>query len=162
MELLLKRNEKPGTFGTRYDLFAKLELKPEEHSRIRKAKPDKTYVWIPDGQAQFKEGRSSRIKGLLLAILAGGLAMIVTGGNPLWFWIVALVSYFPLSKLVFNSSRQGITVADVITGRTIQCKSIDELYEKEQAIKDKIQNYCRYMEGMSSLGSEQRIDLSRG
>jgi hypothetical protein len=39
MELLLKRNEKPGALGTRYDLFAKLELKPEEVARIRKAKP---------------------------------------------------------------------------------------------------------------------------
>ena len=40
MELLLKRNEKPGMFGTRYDLFAKLELNQEELSRIRKAQPD--------------------------------------------------------------------------------------------------------------------------
>jgi hypothetical protein len=79
MELLLKRNEKPGTFGTRYNLFAKLELKPEELARIRKAKPDKTYVWMPDGQAQFKEGRSSRIKGLVAAILSGIIALIVSG-----------------------------------------------------------------------------------
>jgi hypothetical protein len=25
-----------------------------------------------------------------------------------------------------------------------------------------MQNYCQYLEGMSSLGNEQRIDLSRG
>jgi len=29
MELLLKREEKSGVFSTRYDLFAKLELKPD-------------------------------------------------------------------------------------------------------------------------------------
>ena len=162
MELLLKRNEKPGTFGTRYDLFAKLELKPEELARIRKAKPDKTYIWMPEGKEAFKEGRSSRIKGLLLAIFAGFIAMIVTGGNPMWFWIVAPLSFFPLSKLVFNQTRKGITVSDIITGRTIPCKSVDELYEKENMIKEKIQNYCQYMEGMDSLGNEQRIDLSRG
>jgi hypothetical protein len=44
MELLLKRNEKPGALGTRYDLFAKLELKPEEEARIRKTKPEKTLI----------------------------------------------------------------------------------------------------------------------
>jgi hypothetical protein len=44
MELLLKRNEKPGAMGTRYDLFAKLEAKSEEIARIRKAKPDKTII----------------------------------------------------------------------------------------------------------------------
>jgi hypothetical protein len=162
MELLLKRNEKPGTLGTRYELFAKLELKPEELFRIRKAKPDKTYVWLPDEQAQFREGRASRIKGLVAAIFAGLVAVIASGGNPMWFWIVAPLCFYPFSKLLYNSSRQGITVADVITGRTISCKSIDELYEKEQSIKEKIANYCEYMEGMSSLGNEQRIDLSRG
>jgi hypothetical protein len=44
MELLLKRNEKPGRFGTRYDLFAKLELNPEELALIRKTTPNKTHI----------------------------------------------------------------------------------------------------------------------
>src|SRR5438270_13781067 len=105
MELLLKRNEKAGVLGTRYDLFAKLEAKPEEVARIRKAKPDKTYVWMPDEQAQFREGRASRIKGLVAAIFAGLVAVIVSGGNPMWFWIVAPLCFFPFSKLLFNQSR---------------------------------------------------------
>jgi hypothetical protein len=48
MELLLKREEKPGTFGTRYDLFAKLELKPEELAHVRKTKPDKVLILKDD------------------------------------------------------------------------------------------------------------------
>ena len=151
MELLLKRNEKPGTFGTRYDLFAKLELKPEELARIRKAKPDKTYVWMPDGREAFREGRSSRIKGLLLAILAGFLTTFVTG-NPIWGFVIALVSFFPLSKLIFNQTRKGVTVQDVITGRTIQCKSIDKLYAKENEIKEKISHSIGFSGRPLSLG----------
>jgi hypothetical protein len=36
MELLLKREEKTGALGTRYDLFAKVELKPEEEGLFAK------------------------------------------------------------------------------------------------------------------------------
>jgi hypothetical protein len=39
MELLLKREEKSGAFSTRYDLFAKLELKADEQALMWKAKP---------------------------------------------------------------------------------------------------------------------------
>jgi hypothetical protein len=160
MELLLKREEKKRGLGTVYELFAKLELKPEELSRIRKARPDKTYVWIPDEKALVREGLKSRIQGAIAAIFAGAVAVFVS--MNLWLWIITPLLFFPFSKLLYNSLRQGITVGDIITGRTIRCKSIDELYEKEQSIKEKIQNYCQYLEGMSSLGSEQRIDLSRG
>ena len=44
IELLLKRMEKPGALGTRYDLFAKVELNPGELALIRKATPNKTYI----------------------------------------------------------------------------------------------------------------------
>jgi hypothetical protein len=166
MELLLKRNEKRETFGTVYELFAKLELKPEELERIRKAKPDKTYVWVPDEKALLREGLKSRIQGAIAAIFAGAVAVFVGlnfwGSTGFWLWLITPLLFFPFSKLLYNSLRQGITVGDIITGRTIRCKSIDELYEKEQSIKEKIQNYCQYLEEMSSLGSEQRIDLSRG
>jgi hypothetical protein len=162
MELLLKRNEKPGTFSTRYNLFAKLELQPEELSRIRKAQPDKTYVWMPDVQGQFQEGRRSRIWGLLAAIAAGVFAMILSGGNPMWFWIVAPLSWFPLSKLLFTQTRKGITIADLITGRTLQCKSLDELLVKENNIRENTKNYCQNLETLHSMGDVQRINLSQG
>jgi hypothetical protein len=68
MELLLKRNEKPGALGTRYDLFAKLDAKPEELSRIRKAKPDKTLI------VEDEYGRNN-FKWRLMLIPAGILAL---------------------------------------------------------------------------------------
>jgi len=166
MELLLKREEKTRGLRTVYDLFAKLELKPEELSRIRKARPDKTYVWLPDEKASHREGFKSRVQGAIAAIFAGAVAvfigMNIWGSTGFLLWLLTPLLFFPFSKLLFNSMRQGITVGDIITGRTIRCQSIDELYEKENEIKEKIQNYCQYLEGMSSLGSQQRIDLSRG
>ena len=166
MELLLKREEKKRGLGTVYELFAKLELKPEELERIRKAKPDKTYVWVPDEKALLREGLKSRIQGAIAAIFAGAVAVFVGlnfwGSTGFWLWLITPILFFPFSKLLYNSLRQGITVGDIITGRTIRCKSIDELYEKENEIKEKLQNYCQYLEGMSALGNEQRIDLSRG
>jgi hypothetical protein len=160
MELLLKRDEKPGALGTRYDLFAKLEAKPEEVARIRKANPDKTII------VEDAFGRNN-VKWRLMLIPAGVIALML--GYITFFWIhpilflpVTLLSWLPIRKLFFNQTTGNVTVADILTGRTIHCKSLDELYAKEHDIKEKISNYCQYMEGMASLGSEQRIDLSRG
>jgi hypothetical protein len=61
--------------------------------------------------------------------------------------------------LVFNQSRKGISVADLITGRTIRCKSLDELYVKENAIRENTQKYCNALEEMHALGNVQRIQL---
>jgi hypothetical protein len=155
MELLLKRNE---IGRNKYDLFAKLELTPEEAARLRKAETNKVYVWQPDLVSGMKEGRGSRLRGAGLAILLGIVVFIVTL-NILLFWAVAFISWFPLSKLVFTQTRKGITVADLITGRTIRCKSLDELYVKENAIKENTQKYCAAHEQMHALGNEQRITL---
>jgi hypothetical protein len=155
MELLLKRNE---IGRNKYDLFAKLELTPEEAARLRKAETSKVYVWQPDLLSGMKEGRSSRLKGAGLAILLGIIVSVVTL-NPILFWLVALISWIPLSKLVFTQSRKGITVADLITGRTIRCSSLDELYVKENAIKENTQKYCNAIEEMHALGDVQRIQL---
>jgi hypothetical protein len=98
----------------------------------------------------------------------GGIAALILGMiagfaiHPILFFPVAVVGWFVMTKLFFNQVRPFVTVADIITGRTIRCKSTDELYVKENEIKEKIQNYCNYLEGMHSLGNEQRIDLSRG
>ena len=160
MELLLKRNEKPGAFGTRYDLFAKIELKPEELSRIRKANPDKTVI------VEDEYGRNS-FKWKLMLIPAG-IGAIILGIiafnflHPILGLPVMIIALFGLRKLFFNQVTGNVTVANILTGRTIHCRSLDELYVKENEIKEKISNFCNYIEGMHSLGSEQRIDLSRG
>jgi hypothetical protein len=160
MELLLKRNEKPGAFGTRYDLFAKLELKPEELSRIRKANPDKTVI------VEDEYGRNS-FKWILCLIPAGIAALIAAAIaafliHPILGLPVAVLTWLPFRKLFFNQMTGNVTVGNLLTGRTIHCKSLDELYGKENEIKEKIQNFCQYIEGMASLGNEQRIDLRRG
>ena len=160
MELLLKRNEKPGALGTRYDLFAKLELKPEELARIRKAKPDKTLIVEDEfGRNSFK-WKLMLIPAGIGAIILGIIAFSMI--HPALGLPVMIIALFGLRKLFFNQTTGNVTVADILTGRTIHCKSLDELYAKENDIKEKISKYCQYMEGMSSLGAEQRIDLSRG
>ena len=160
MELLLKRNERPGTLGTRYELFAKLEAKPEEIARIGKAKPDKTIIVEDEfGRNNFK---------WKLMLIPAGIGGIILGMitffliHPALGAPVMIITPFILRKMLFNQTTGNVTVADILTGRTIHCKSLDELYVKENEIKDKISKYCNYIEGMASLGNEQRIDLSRG
>jgi hypothetical protein len=158
MELLLKRNEKPGVFGTRYDLFAKLELQPEEAALIRKATPEKTFLWQPDPVSVQRQWRRCLIPGGFLAFITGLLAAIF---HPILFVPVAAIAWIPLTKLVFNQRREGITVSDLMTGRTIHCQRMDELLVKENEIREKARKYCQNIVGAYSLGNEQRIDLGR-
>jgi hypothetical protein len=159
MELLLKRNETTNAVGLpRYDLFAKLELKPEERERLSKAKADTAFVWEDDTGSSTTRWRFCLIPGGILSLLFAVLLAAIFGTV---FMILALpitlLGWIPFTKLVFNQVRPGITVGDIITGRTIHCKSMDELYVKENAIKEHTQKYCNYLEGMHSLGNEQKI-----
>jgi hypothetical protein len=75
---------------------------------------------------------------------------------------VLIIALFAFRKLLFNQVTGNVTVAHLLTGRTIHCKSLADLYAKENEIKEKIKQHCEYLEGMESLGNEQRINLSRG
>jgi hypothetical protein len=158
MELLLKRNETPGTFGTRYDLFAKLELNPEELALIRKATPDKTYI------VEDEYGRNN-FRWMLMLIPAGVVALIVAAIvayaiSIFLFLPVALIAWLPIRRLLFKQVSGNVTVGDIITGRTIHFKSLDELLVKEEDIREKITRYCNNLGALHSLGNEQRIKLN--
>jgi hypothetical protein len=110
MELLLKRNEKTGVLGSRYDLFAKLELEPDELSRVRKAQPDKYLLWKDDGKSQIR-WRLCLIPGVIGAIILGCIAAATIGmaiGLP-----VMLIGWFPLTKYLFNKVRPAVSIADL-------------------------------------------------
>jgi hypothetical protein len=161
MELLLKRNEKPSTFGTRYDLFAKLELKQEELSHIRKTKPEKVIIMEDEPGKARSRWRLCLIPGAIAAIIVTVLLGLLFGTYVLFFWLpISAILWFPCTKLIFNQVRPFVTVADLITGRTIRCKSLNDLYEKEGEISEKIRRHCGGLEQMRGLGSEQRINLN--
>ncbi len=159
MELLLKRNEKSGVLSARYDLFAKLDLKPEETALFRKSTPEKTFLWQPDRFSVQRQWRLCLIPGGFLAFIAGILAGAIF--HPILFLFVAGAAWIPLTKLIYNQRREGITISDLMTGRTIHSRSLDELLAKEDDIREKTRKYCQNIVGAYSLGNEQRIDLSR-
>lgn len=153
MQLHLKRNETAGGLGgKRYDLFAQLELTPEEQERVQKADTKNMYLWEPDEGDAMKEGKRSRILGLVLAFVV--FIFFSAVANPFIGLFLGVISWFPLSKLVFNQTRKGISVADIITGRTIQCKSMEELYVKETGIREKLKNFNNFIAGMPKLTGE--------
>jgi hypothetical protein len=166
MELLLKRNEKPGTFGTRYDLFAKLELNPEELSRFRKAQPDKTYIVEEEyGKNNFRWRLTlipAAVAAFVFAVLLCGLLALVISPFFIFFVLpVALFSWIPINKLFFKQVSGNVSVGDIITGRTIHCKSLDELLVKENDIRENIKRYCNNLEALHSFGDVQRIKLDQ-
>ena len=129
MELLLKRNEKPSTFGTRYDLFAKLELKQEELSHIRKTRPEKVIIMEDDPAKVRSRWRWCLIPGALAAILIAVIIGLILGPYILILWLpISAILWLPCTKIIYNQVRPFVTIADLITGRTIRCKSLDDLY----------------------------------
>ena len=141
MELLLKRNENPGTFGTRYDLFAKLELNPEELALIRKATPNKTYIVEDEyGKNNFR---------WMLMLIPSGIAALIAGFIAAYFISlflglpVVIITWIALRRFLFNQVSGNVTVGDIITGRTIHCNSLDELLVKERDIREKVIRYCK-------------------
>ena len=159
MELLLKRNENPGTFGTRYDLFAKLELNPEELALIRKATPNKTYIVEDEyGKNNFR---------WMLMLIPSGIAALIAGVIAAYFISlflglpVVIITWIAVRRFLFNQVSGNVTVGDIITGRTIHCNSLDELLIKERDIREKVIRYCKNLEAMNSLGEVQRIDLNQ-
>src|SRR4030095_10305555 len=158
MDLLLKRNEVSGALGTRYDLFAKLDLKQEELSHIRKTRPEKVVIMDDDPAKARSRWRWCLIPGAISAIIAAFLLGSIFGAYVLILWLpIAAILWFPFTKLIFNQVRPFVTVADLITGRTIRCKSLDDLYAKEGEIRQKVQQHMNVLQDMDSLGSVQRI-----
>ena len=161
MELLLKRNEESATFGTRYDLFAKLELKPEELSHIRKTRPEKVIIMKDDPAKGHSRWRWCMIPGAITALIVTLLLGLIFGPTFQIFTLpVAAILWLPCTKLIFNQVRPFVTVADLITGRTIRCKSLDDLYEKEAEIEQNIRKHCNDLEGMRRLGEQRQIKLN--
>ncbi|MFL6352297.1 MAG: hypothetical protein ACJ74Z_10675 [Bryobacteraceae bacterium] len=158
MELLLKRNEKWGALGKRYDLFAKIELKPEEQALMRKAKPEKVVIWEDDYATNNFRWRLMLLPAAIGAIIFGVISALI---HPLLVLPVMVIAWFTLRKVLFNQVTGNITVADILTGRTVHCKSLDELLVKENEIREKIKNYCGNLETWHSLGNEQRINLNQ-
>lgn len=157
MELLLNRNEKG---RGKYELFAKLELNPEEEAHIRKAQPEKTFVCEGDERTSKTRWRLCLIPGAILALIVTFLLPFIHPLFSIFGIIVGAILWIPFTKLIFNQVRPGVTVADLITGRTIRCKTIDELYMKEHEINKKTKEYCTGLEYMRGLGNEQSIKLS--
>ena len=158
MDLLLKRNEIAGVFGSHYDLFMKLDLQPEELALVRKAQPEKNLLWKDDGRQSQSRWRLCLIPGAIASIALGCFAFAFI--SPFLGLPLMVIAWIPLTKLFFNQVRPAVTVADLITGRTIHCKTLDEMYMKEHEIKEKIGNYCSNLETMHALGNEQRINLN--
>jgi hypothetical protein len=160
VELLLKRNETGPTLWRRFDLFAKLELAPEEATLIKKANGGKTLVLKGDPRSAQVRWRLCLIPGAIGAIILG---MIVSAMIHMFHGaVVMIIAWIPLTKLLFNQVRPMVTIADLISGRTIHCSNLEELLVKEDDIRENTKSYIKNLQGFHSLGNEQRIDLSRG
>jgi hypothetical protein len=159
MELLLRRNDALGTLGqARYDLFAKLEPTQEEQAVLRRAQTKTTYLLEMDQTTVNKYWRISLFLGIGAAFLLGVILGIVT--LRAWvFWIVLLVSFYPLRKIIFNQLRKDISVEDLLVGRTIRLNSLEAVVDAENTLKQNAMKYRQYLQSMRPTGEPERFSL---
>jgi hypothetical protein len=158
MDLILKRIDKGGNW---YDLFAKLELTAEEEVIIQKTDPANTLIMEGDtanaGQLWFWSVIMGAFLALILAII--GVAAVAPG---IVVVPIAILAWFPLSKVVYNQFRKDVYVQDLLTGRTIRCKNLQELAENEHKLTENAKKLGKLVDSANTptLTDEQRIRLN--
>jgi hypothetical protein len=167
MELLLKRERyKSRLEGTRYELFAKFELQPDEEAIINKSDLRNRMIW--GGDPLFNKGKrkTARILGGVAAFIFWVALMAtigdLTGGQThAWVVIFAIPVGWYVSKFLYNFNREEFTVKDLLAGRTL-VGGEELLRMQEQSIREAALKIKEHLDAWKSGGewdSSERIAL---
>jgi hypothetical protein len=153
MDLILERNEQ------NCSLYAKLvELTPEEEELLRKTDTTKAYLWEPEKEELYRLGKNYRLGGIAIAILLG-LLVSVAAQNMFLFWLIAPLGAIVIPKILAGQYRPAISVSDLLQGRTIRCKNMDEMVVKEAAIVNKLPEYRDYLNRLRTPPEGRKIHI---
>jgi len=138
MKLKLRRSQKSGLTGNvTFKLFFIVDLDPEEAAALKKYKFGKQVVYeTPKGAAAAE--------GLKMAAAAGGLRGMGRG-------LAATIA-----AKAFN---QILTVNDMVDGKEIACKDIDEMIAAEEQIRDACTSLSRILYICQNFEGEEIIDI---
>lgn len=140
MELRIKREQTTtGTFTSKvaFVLRAQAFLTPDESTHIKKYGLGKEVIYASENARKHASKSVEALSG-------GGAGGLVSG-----------LARMAASKLALN-----ITIDSLTSGQTIQCGSLDEAIDAEEALKSACQNAKTYIEFASRYnGSEERFTI---
>lgn len=138
MKLKLRRSQQSGMTGkVSFKLFFIVELDDDEQAALDKYRFGKHVVYeTPKGAAASE--------GLKAAVAAGGLGGMGRG---------------LASTIAAKAFNQILTVNDMVNGKEIVCKDIDEMIAAEEQIKDACQSLSRILYMCRHFEGEEVIDV---
>jgi hypothetical protein len=150
MKLLLRRSQRAGgMLGGKviFVLDARTDLSPDEQGLVKKYGLGKLVVY--DSEARKKHGAAAYSHFDNAATTPGFGAS--SAGRSLWSNARGLAS----AAMMALSLR--VTVDDLINGRHIECKDLDELLGAEAAIVDACKNLKAYLETAVTFDGREEV-----
>ena len=138
MKLKLRRDQKSGMTGkVSFKLFFIVDLDAGEAAALKKYKFGKQIVYeTPKGAAANE--------GLMMAVAAGGLGGMGRG-------LAATIAAKAFDHI--------LTVNDMVDGKEIVCKDIDEMIAAEEQIRDACTSLSRILYICQHFEGEEIIDI---
>jgi hypothetical protein len=162
MNLLFSRGQKEHMFSApTFSLWTKFELTKEEEDLIDKYKPNAAVLSEDDPVNRTRKWRISlAVAGFLALLIAAGVSAYWK--NP-FFGVLALAVAWPVvTYLIFSQLREDVMVYDVITGRSFRCKSVDNLFQKENDIRQMAFKFREFLEAMKDWGGTETVRIEPG
>jgi hypothetical protein len=171
MNLLFARSQTAHKFSApTFSLWAKFELTDEEATLIEKYRPNSALLSEDEPTMRTRKWRRALIFGGIIAGLIGMVMWLYMRGNvhlPIQHivfgpYLSALIAWPIATHLIFSKIREDVIVADVLTGRRFQCKSIDKLFQKENDIRQMAYKFRDFLEGMKDWGGTETVRIEPG
>jgi len=160
MSLKLKRSQKQSSFGAViYILDARMDVSADILAHIRKHRLGGKLVYESEARQQHRANALGHAAGS--ADAASGMGLIPTPGQV---GKGLLKTAWKLGRAGVSAARASmalrITIDGLIAGVHVECKSMEELLEAEEAIRQAAENLKGYVEvGKTFDGGEHVVEL---
>ncbi len=160
MALKLKRSQKQSTFGAViYILDARMEVSSDVAAHIRKHRLGGRLVYESEARQKHRQNAVGHLAGS--ADAASGVPLIAT---PKQVGKGLLKTAWKLGRSGVSAARAAmalrITIDSLIAGVHVECKTMEELLEAQDAIKQAAENLRSYVEvGKTFDGGEEVVEL---
>jgi hypothetical protein len=161
MQLLLKREQKPGMMYVKFTVWAKFEVSIDEAVLINKYNADSAILWEGNPRRDaFRAILWGFFPGLLLSIFLIAYTQNTLRWGPGTMLLIPLVVWPAVIYAVYTQIRELVKVSDILTGRTFVCRSVCTLVAKEQTITEMAVVFRCFLETMKDWGGTEVIEIS--
>jgi hypothetical protein len=154
IQLKLKRSQRTSTFGTLfYMLDARMAVSNEDLSLIQRYKLADTVVYDSKNRQQYSEAAKGHLEST-----REQASLLDTPKNQL---VGAAKTFYRLGRASFSTALAAlslrITVSSLLRGVHIECESMGELLEGEDAIITAARNVKQYLETAATFDGREEI-----